>query len=151
MKRDHRILSALILVPLILTSAGKKPTDLDRAKVLIKKGKYALSIDYLKKAAEKQGETGDIKFLFGTSYFQMKKYYWAEQWLEKCLSDDSENESALLMLFRIQDRLQKYHDLEPGDEIEQHTYYGHSWVAKAGGRVVSRYTAQADALEWVVY
>ncbi len=99
----------LLLIPLLLFSA-KKITDLDRAKVLISKGKYAASINYLKKAKEKQGETKEILLLFSTSYFQMKKYYWAEQWLEKCLSKDDRNVNALLMLYKIQDRLQKYKD-----------------------------------------
>jgi len=42
----------------------------------------------------------------------------------------------------------KYHDLAPGAEVQQHTFYGHDWVAEADGRIVSRFAASAGNLEW---
>jgi hypothetical protein len=44
--------------------------------------------------------------------------------------------------------LRKYHDLDPGQEIEQHTYFGHSWEAHVDGKAVSWYTAEEGSLEW---
>ncbi len=46
--------------------------------------------------------------------------------------------------------LTKYHDLEPGEEVRQHTYVGHEWQAEADGRIVSRYSASTDRPEWVI-
>ena len=50
-----------------------------------------------------------------------------------------------------ENNLQKYHDLQPGAEVTQHSYLGHSWVATtADGTVLSRYTVADGALEWAV-
>ncbi|MBD3175829.1 MAG: prolyl oligopeptidase family serine peptidase [Armatimonadia bacterium] len=47
--------------------------------------------------------------------------------------------------------LTKYHDLEPGQELDQHSFIGHRWVARVDGRTVSRYTVDPAALEWSIY
>lgn len=49
------------------------------------------------------------------------------------------------------DVLAKYHDLAPGQELVQHSYIGHRWVARVGDRIVSRYTVDPTAMDWVVY
>ena len=36
----------------------------------------------------------------------------------------------------------------PGQEIEQHTHFGHAWEAHADGMPVSWFQAEADDLEW---
>jgi len=46
--------------------------------------------------------------------------------------------------------LRKYHDLQPGQEIQQHTYVGHQWEAQTGAGTVSRYTASAATPVWEV-
>ncbi|HOS91954.1 MAG TPA: DPP IV N-terminal domain-containing protein [Armatimonadota bacterium] len=46
--------------------------------------------------------------------------------------------------------LRKYHDLEPGQEVRQHTYVGHLWEAQTGAGTVSRYTASTREPVWEV-
>jgi dipeptidyl aminopeptidase/acylaminoacyl peptidase len=44
--------------------------------------------------------------------------------------------------------LRKYHDLDPGEEIKQHTYFGHAWEAHVDGKAVSWFQAENGDLEW---
>ena len=103
----------LLVIVLLFVSAGKlsgKLSDLETAKVYINRGKFSEGIEYLKRAKEKEGETEPILFFMGMSYFKMRKYYWAEQNLTKCVSINSTNVNAILMLYKIRDRLRKYKD-----------------------------------------
>ena len=47
-------------------------------------------------------------------------------------------------------RLTKYHDLQPGQTVQQNTYYGHEWEAHIDGKPVSWFAASKGALEWTI-
>jgi dipeptidyl aminopeptidase/acylaminoacyl peptidase len=47
-------------------------------------------------------------------------------------------------------KLQRYHDMEPGGELKQHTFVGHEWVAEIDGRRVSTYEGSGDDLVWEI-
>lgn len=47
-------------------------------------------------------------------------------------------------------QLRKYHDLDAGAELRQHSYLGHRWVARSGGSTVSRYTVSDEEPLWTV-
>ncbi len=104
-----KIILLVIIASVLFVSAALRD-NLNIAKALIKKGKFQQGIDYLKKAENEKGETEDICLLFGKSYFQIRKYFWAEKYLSKCIDINSKNEDAFLLLFRIQDKLKKYEE-----------------------------------------
>lgn len=44
----------------------------------------------------------------------------------------------------------KYQTLKPGDSAQQNTFDGHAWVAMMNGKVIGRWVAAADDLEWEI-
>ena len=46
--------------------------------------------------------------------------------------------------------LTKYHDIDPGKEVTQHTFIGHLWEAEANGVTVSRFSATSGNLDWTI-
>jgi len=60
-------------------------------------------------------------------------------------------EEPVEILWANGDALTKYHDLAAGQELVQHSYIGHRWVARSDGRTVSRYTVDPVVDEWVIY
>lgn len=60
-------------------------------------------------------------------------------------------EEPVEILWANGDALTKYHDLAAGQELIQHSYIGHRWVARSDGRTVSRYTVDPVVDEWVIY
>ncbi|MBI2301890.1 MAG: prolyl oligopeptidase family serine peptidase [Armatimonadetes bacterium] len=57
---------------------------------------------------------------------------------------------AAIYWIDFEGKLRKYHDLQPGQEIRQHTFIGHQWEAQVDGVAVSWYRASAAQPAWAV-
>jgi len=57
-------------------------------------------------------------------------------------------EPVAIYWVNFEGKLQKYHDLQPDEEKQQHTFYGHQWEAQVAGKTVSTFAAEVARLEW---
>ena len=107
MKKKIKI-AVIILLLAGVVYGQNRIVEVERAKVLIKKGKLREALKELERADKRGKKDWEINFLKGSIYYREKKYYYAIKELDKSIEKRGRNEEAYILKYKIYDDMEEY-------------------------------------------